>query len=173
MVNAPGVAVFGRERRRLQREVGVGGPSAATGEGDAETGRPLLDGRGWVAGLGELAAGFALRGRGGVEEERGELQIEVVRLLEPFDLDEADVAPWSDEVGEDHQGNGFGLPVVRTHDPSICPFPADCPASSDEGTRYAADPYRPPSGTLPSSIQGGISPRWPGPREEDSSCSSS
>jgi len=64
---------------------------------------PLLHGRGRVAGLRHLPARLAFRRHRRVEEEGGELDVQIVDLLESLDLDEADVTPRSDEVGKDQQ----------------------------------------------------------------------
>lgn len=114
-----GVTLLGNECCRLQGQVRVGGPGAAAGKGDAQAFGPLLDGGGRASGLRHLPAGFALGWCGRVEEEWGNLHIKVVRLLEPLDLDEADVAPRSHKVGEDQQGDRATVTVGRTHGSSM------------------------------------------------------
>jgi hypothetical protein len=97
------VAVLLRVLGELEREVRVGREGAPSAELDARLLTAQLEVRGRVAGLGVGLAGAALGGDRGIEQERGPVDLELVFAAELLDLDEADVAPRSDEVGDDGQ----------------------------------------------------------------------
>jgi hypothetical protein len=99
--------------------VRVRGDFAAAGELNAESFGAKFH-VGWGAiGRGHAAARLAFRRSGGVQEIGSPLDFDVVVLLEPFDLNEADVAPGSDEVGDDEEGGVVGGDLVFGHRPSI------------------------------------------------------
>jgi hypothetical protein len=106
-------------------EVGVRRPGASTGEANPKACRSLFHGSRCVTRLRDLPARLAFWWGSWVQKEGRELDGEVVCPLKPFDLDEADVAPRSDEVGEDEHGNRCGFAWLGRHGLSIGGWP--CP----------------------------------------------
>ena len=105
-MEAEPVTMLEGELRRLVRQVRVRPPGAAAGERDPKSLRPLLNRRGRITRMRHACARLALWGRRRIEQKGSERDVELVGLLEPLDLDEADVAPGSDEIGEDQQWDG-------------------------------------------------------------------
>ena len=108
-----GVAVLLSVLGRLEREVRVRREAPAAPERDAGVLAALFEVRGRVAGLGARLARPSLGRDRGVEQERGPADLELVLAPQLLDLDEADVAPRSDEVRDDDQGRGFGFCIAR------------------------------------------------------------
>jgi len=69
----------------------------------------LFDRRWRRIGAADVTSRHSLGGRFRAKQERREPALELVFLFELFDLDEADVAPGSDEVGNDNDGGFCGL----------------------------------------------------------------
>ena len=97
----------------LEREVRVRRVAAAPPERDVGALATLFEVRGRVAGLGARLARASLGRDRGVEQERGPADLELVLAPQLLDLDEADVAPRSDEVRDDDQRRGSGFCTER------------------------------------------------------------
>ena len=108
-----GVAVLLSILGDLEREVRVWREAPAAPERDARALAALFEVRGRVAGLGARLACPSLGRDRGVEQERGPADLEFVLAPQLFDLDEADIAPRSDEVRDDDQGRRLGFCIAR------------------------------------------------------------
>jgi hypothetical protein len=84
---------------------------------------PLFDRRRWSVRTADVARRRAFRWSLRSEQERREPALEFVFLLELFDLNEADIAPRSDEVGN-YQDGSFGRLDDLAHCLSISPWRA-------------------------------------------------
>jgi hypothetical protein len=94
----PGLALLDRELGGFEREVGVGGQAAAAAEAQSQALAALLEVGGRRVRRQDAPRRLALGRRRRVEEEGGEADRDLVLSLELLGLDEADVAPGSDEV---------------------------------------------------------------------------